>query len=202
MKFTITRSLFLGLTLLLTTGCDKEDDQQVAPEPLPEPTFVYSRSIVYYDNGQRRDTTFQDKKASMVSVQNSKIMRVAAGPLTSTEYVDFTFDRTAVKSGIVGSYTLKTQKEFAKGDADLTYAYRLPENLGGGSVLFNSRGQNITGNFIITAYDAKRQLLSGTYTATLAGNYDPTVEYSSFPKRRCDIIINGSFTNVPLKTEE
>ncbi|TGE27711.1 hypothetical protein [Hymenobacter metallicola] len=202
MKYTLTHSLFLGLSLLLATGCDKEDEQDPTPEPLPEPTVVYNRSIVYADNGQRRDTVFQAKQVVATSIQNKTDFYVRVAPATSSETVSFILDRTKIKASLVGSYTLKNMKNFDVQDADVTYSYRLAENLGGGTVLFFSKGQNLTGNLIITAYDAKRQLLSGSYDVIMPGNYDPTVAYSSFPKRRCDITLRGSFTNIPLKTEE
>ncbi|SNC76633.1 hypothetical protein SAMN06265337_3485 [Hymenobacter gelipurpurascens] len=197
MKYNATLSLLLGLTLTFTAGCDK-DDREDTPEPLPEASATYSRSIVYQDNGQRRDTTFQAKQLEEFVSQTTQSLVVGVQPTTTTEGINFTFDRTKLPAALTGTYTLKTLRDRAL-DADLTYYYDLPESRGGGTILYFSSIQHISGSFSISSYDAKRQLLSGTYTATLTGASDPTVAYSTFPKRACNITVTGTFANVPLK---
>lgn len=197
MKYNATLSLLLGLTLAFTAGCDKDDREQT-PEPLPEPAVTYSRSIVYQDNGQHRDTTFQAKQLQGFVTQTAQSLFVGVQPTTTTEGINFTLDRTKLPVALTGTYTLKTIRDRTL-DADLTYYYDLPESRGGGTILYPSSMQHITGNLTISSYDAKRQLLSGTYTATLTGASDPTVAYGTFPKRSCDITVTGTFTNVPVR---
>lgn len=200
MKQNITLSLLLGLTLAFTAGCAK-DDRETTPEPLPEPAVAYSRSIVYQDNGQHRDTTFQAKQLGAYITQTPQSLSVSVRPTATTEGISFALDRTKLPATLAGTYTLKTLRDPAL-EADVSYFYALPESQGGGTVIYPSSMQHITGSFVISSYDAKRQLLSGTYTATLTGASDPTVKYSTFPKRKCDITISGTFTNVLLKITE
>lgn len=199
MKHTLTL-LLLGFTLAFTAGCDK-DDREETPEPTPEPAMTYSRSIVYHDNGQHRDTTFQAQQLEAYANQDAQQLAIGVHPATTTEGVGFVLDRAKLPTSLTGTYTLKTLRDRTR-DADVTYYYDLPESLGGGTILYFSNMQHLTGNLTITRYDAKRHLLSGTYTTTLEGSNDPVVQYSTFPKRKCDITITGTFTNIPLKSVE
>ncbi|MBC6991926.1 hypothetical protein [Hymenobacter sp. BT491] len=196
MRQNTTLSLLLGLTLAFTAGCDKDDRE--TPEPLPEPAVTYSRTIVYQDNGQHRDTTFQAPQLKGFVTQTAESLAVGVEPTTNTEGIGFELDRTKLSATLTGTYTLKTLRDRTL-DADVSYYYDLPESLGGGTVIYPSSMQHVTGSFAISSYDAKRQLLSGTYTATLTGASDPHVAYSTFPKRRCDITVTGTFTNVPVR---
>ncbi|RPD49433.1 hypothetical protein DNI29_01110 [Hymenobacter sediminis] len=200
MNYNATLSLLLGLTLAFTAGCDK-DDREETPEPLPEPTVTYSRSIVYQDNGQHQDTTFQAPQLKGNVTQTAQSLSVSVEPTTRTEGIGFALDRTKLAAALTGTYTLKTLRDQTL-NADVRYYYDQPESLGGGTILYFSSLQHVTGSFTISSYDAKRQLLSGTYTATLTGASDPTVAYSTFPKRKCDITVTGTFANVPLKQAE
>lgn len=196
MKYNATLSLLLGLTLAFTAGCSKDD--QETPEPTPQPTLTYTRSIVYQDNGQRRDTTFQDAQLKGYATLTAQHLSVGAEPTTGTEGIGFELARTKLPAALTGTYTLKTLRDQTL-DAAVSYYYDQPESLGGGTILYASSMQHMTGSFTISSYDAKRQLLSGTYTATLAGASDPTVAYMTFPKRQCNITVTGTFTNVSLK---
>lgn len=197
MKSTATLSLLLGLTLAFTAGCDK-DDREETPEPMPEPAVTYSRSIVYQDNGQHRDTTFQAKQLKGFVTQTAEGLSVGADLATGTEGIGFELNRLKLPATLTGTYTLKTLRDRTL-DADVIYYYKLPESRGGGTILYPSNMQHVTGNLIISRYDAKRQLLSGTYTATLTGASDLTVAYGTFPKRSCDITVTGTFSDVPLR---
>lgn len=196
MNHNATPSLLLGLTLAFTAGCSKDD--QETPEPTPEPTMSYSRSIIYQDNGQRRDTTFQVAQLKGYATQMAKSLSVGVEPITGTEGIGFGLDRTKLSAALTGAYTLQTLRDRTL-DAEVSYYYDLPESLGGGTTIYPSSMQNVTGSFVISSYDARRQLLSGTYTATLTGASDPTVPYMTFPKRRCDITVAGTFANIPVQ---
>ncbi|QJX46643.1 hypothetical protein HMJ29_06705 [Hymenobacter taeanensis] len=197
MKQNITLSLLLGLTLAFTAGCDKDDREQT-PEPMPEPAVTYSRSIEYQDNGQHRDTTFQAQQLKAYVNQNAQSISMGIAPATGTEGIGFTLDRAKLPATLTGTYTLKTLRDRTL-DADVSYYYDLPESRGGGTLIYPSSMQHVTGSFIISSYDVKRQLLSGTYTATLTGASDPTVAYGTYPKRKCNITVTGTYVNVPLK---
>ncbi|MBC6699901.1 hypothetical protein [Hymenobacter sp. BT190] len=197
MHYNATLSLLLGLTLAFTAGCSKDD--QELPEPTPQPTMSYSRSIVYQDNGQRRDTTFQAAQLKAYVTQTAQSLSMGAEPITGTEGIGFEMERTKLPAALTGTYTLKTLRDRTL-DAGVNYYYDQPESLGGGTIIYPSGMQHVTGNLIISSYDAKRQLLSGSYTATLTGAKDPTVAYMTFPKRKCDIVVTGTFTNIPVRS--
>ncbi|MDU0370652.1 hypothetical protein ACFPAF_09635 [Hymenobacter endophyticus] len=196
MHYNATLSFLLGLTLAFTAGCSKDD--QELPEPTPEPTMSYSRSVVYQDNGQHRDTTFQAAQLKAFVTQTAQSLAVGVEPTTTTEGISFEVDRTKLPAALTGTYTLQTLRDKTL-DAETRFYYDLPESLGGGTVIYPSSMQHVTGSFVISSYDAKRQLLSGTYTATLTGASDPTVAYSTFPKRKCDITVSGTFANIPVR---
>ncbi|MCA8832467.1 hypothetical protein [Hymenobacter pini] len=196
MNYNATLSLLLGLTLAFTASCSKDD--QELPAPAPEPSITYSRAIVYQDNGQRRDTTFQAAQLAASATQSAQSLSVGVAPATTAEGIRFTLDRTKLPTTFTGAYTLQTLRDRTL-DAETRFYYDLPESLGGGTVIYPSSMQHVTGSFVISSYDAKRQLLSGTYTATLTGASDPTVAYSTFPKRKCDITVSGTFANIPVR---
>jgi hypothetical protein len=198
MKYNATLSLLLGLTLAFT-ACDK-DDRENTPEPTPETSVTYSRSIEYEDNGQHRDTTFQAPQLKGFVTQTAEGLSVGTDLATGTEGIGFELNRLKLPATLTGTYTLKTLRDRTL-EADVIYYYKLPESRGGGTILYPSSMQHVTGNLVISRYDAKRQLLSGTYTATLTltGASDPTVAYGTFPKRSCDITVTGTFSNVPLR---
>ncbi|MET4107280.1 hypothetical protein [Hymenobacter sp. UYP22] len=200
MHHNATLSLLLGLTLAFTAGCSKDDQELPAPTPeaVPEPSITYSRAIVYQDNGQRRDTTFQAAQLVASATQSTHSLSVGVAPATTAEGIRFTLDRTKLPATFSGTYTLQTLRDRTL-DAETRFYYDLPERLGGGTVIYPSGMQHVTGNFVISGYDAKRQLLSGTYTTTLTGANDPTVAYSTFPKRKCDITVSGTFANIPVR---
>lgn len=200
MKHNNTLSLLLGLTLAFTAGCNK-DDREETPEPRSEPAVNYSRSIVYHDNGPRRDTTFQVQQLEAYANQDAQNLAIGVHPAATTEGIGFVLNRVKLSATLTGTYTLNTLRDRTR-DADVTYYYDLPESLGGGTILYFNNAQHLTGNLTITGYDTKRQLLNGTYTTTLEGASDPTVPYTTFPKRKCDITITGTFTNIPLKSIE
>ncbi|RSK43750.1 hypothetical protein [Hymenobacter rigui] len=197
MNHNATLSLLMGLTLAFTASCSKDD--QELPAPAPEPTMTYSRAIVYQDNGQHRDTTFQAAQLKAFVTQTAQSLTVGVQPATTTEGISFELDRTKLPAALAGTYTLQTLRDKTL-DAASSYYYDLPESLGGGTVIYPSSMQHVTGSFVISGYDAKRQLLSGTYTATLTGASDPTVAYSTFPKRKCDITVSGTFANIPVRS--
>ncbi|GAB3299345.1 hypothetical protein [Hymenobacter tenuis] len=199
MKYNATLSLLLALTLVFTASCNT--DREDTPEPTPELAITYSRSIVYQDNGQRRDTTFQAKQLKAYATLSAQSLVVGVQPITTTEGIGFILERSTVPASLTKVYTLQTLSNRTL-DADVTYFQDLPESLGGATIMYFSSMQHITGNLTISRYDATRQLVSGTYSATLTGSNDPVISYITFPKRKCDITITGSFTNVPLKQIE
>jgi hypothetical protein len=153
---------------------------------------------VYHDNGQRRDTTFQAKQLEVYANQNAQRLAIGVAPIQNTEGIGFAVDRATLPAALSGTYTLKTLLDRTR-DADVRYYHDLPASLGGGTVLYFSNGQHLTGHLTLTAYDPKRHLLSGTYSTKLEGANDPVVPYSTFPKRKCDITLIGAFTNVVVK---
>ena len=54
----------------------------------------------------------------------------------------------------------------------------------------------------ITAYDAKRHLLSGRFRLALTSTYDPRASSTEFSTRRCDLTLTGAFANVPVAAGE
>lgn len=198
MKLHATPALILVLTLLLAAGCNKNDREET-PAPRPEPTATFSRSIRYHDNTERRDTTYPAQTLGTYAGQNAQTLTVGVHAKALNEGIRFALDRARLPAALSGTYTLRTAQEFLTRDADLTYYFDVPPARGGGTSFYLSNSQTLTGSFTIAAYDANRQLLSGTYTTTLVNAPDPRAPAFSTARRRCDIIISGSFTDIPLK---
>jgi hypothetical protein len=73
MKSPATRAFLMGLGVLFTTSCAKK-----TPEPLPEATATFRRTVVYLDPATptRRNTTYQTVSLTATSELNSTHLAV------------------------------------------------------------------------------------------------------------------------------
>ena len=83
-----------------------------------------------------------------------------------------------------------------------SYVYSVRSNggLSGGVYRFSDTTRELTGNVTITAYDAKRQLVSGTYTVRAPKRTEPGPS-TSYNSPKCTIILEGEFENLKVKPQ-
>ena len=83
-----------------------------------------------------------------------------------------------------------------------SYVYSVHRNggLSGGVYRFSDTARELTGNVTITAYDAKRQLVSGTYTVRAPEQTEPGPS-TLYNGPKCTIILEGEFENLKEKPQ-
>lgn len=193
-KHPFTLALLLSLPLLLNTGCSKEENP--LPEPTPQATATYRRTFFYPANSAVLDTVYAALLLRAVAGQDANELNISIGTTKPDENVNFRIERSRIKPGTAGTYSLKTAQSPGQGDASVTYYCQS----GSGGYLYFSTANRLTGSLTVTGYDAARKLLSGRYTVELPDASDPTAAPTTFPKQRCNITLTGTFDNV-LVTE-
>ena len=83
-----------------------------------------------------------------------------------------------------------------------SYVYSVRSNggLSGGVYRFSDTARELTGNVTITTYDAKRQLVSGTYTVRAPEQTEPGPS-TSYDGPKCSIILEGESVNLKVKPQ-
>jgi hypothetical protein len=115
--------------------------------------------------------------------------------------LSFSIPRANLLTTITGAYTLKSVGAGQTGVVATSYSYyRLNVSGASSASLYLSSQNIILGNLTITAYDAQRRLLSGTYEMRLDNIEDPTDRQLPGPDRvRCNLKVVGSFSNLKLQ---
>jgi hypothetical protein len=206
MKTNFTTHALPVLVWLALAGCSKSTPEPL-PTPLPAPTATYSRTIAYLDQGQpmRRDTAYAAELLLPTAEQNAHYLTVRLKSKANYETVSFRVARASVAAaGFVGTYPLKTPLTANPGEAEFDYVVDIPGATGNGIYLYTygSWLYAPTGAFTITAYDANRQLLSGSFTATVGRVNDPLALDNALSIRRCNLTLRGTFANIVVKTSE
>lgn len=117
--------------------------------------------------------------------------------------IEFVLPVSRQKTGLVGSYSLASQPDINQGDVLVTLT-RPYYNLSTVSAnLYTSNSERLTGSFIITSYDAARQLISGSYSVDAPNVQDPqaydVVAVPGDIRRWGDLHFAGIFQEVPLQ---
>lgn len=185
--------------LIFTAGCHKNDAS--TPEVVPQAMINFNRSILYLDNDQRIDTTYTTPELKAQITQYADNLSISISPVNNNEKVFFLIDRKRMSAELTGTYTLKTLLD-ENLDSEVRYFYVQPDSLGGGTIIYPGNTQHVKGSFTISSYDSRRKILSGIFSATMAGTNDPTVSYFAYPKRKCDITVTGIFNNIPVVTAQ
>jgi len=213
MKKTFYSVLVMTLGL---TACDKDskDLKEEVPPILVQATMT--RTLDFTILGTKNDTTYTNKtriKATarfgddaplMGAEKNIFLLSIDAGPASGEtgagDFVQFAIEPTKLSAGYVGTYRLDSQSDpLVK---HIRYAYIKNSETGGysASLAGTNMGNPMTGELIITHYDAVHNTLSGTYA--IAGKlYSDPVNYSRVTRLddECDLTVAGTFTNVKIK---
>ncbi|WP_035565867.1 hypothetical protein [Hymenobacter sp. IS2118] len=116
-----------------------------------------------------------------------------------TDNTYFEVDRAKISAKWTGTYALQCRNRPT--DPVFTsyiYTVRTATGSSGAIYRFSETTRELTGNVTITAYDAKRQLVSGTYEVRAPEQNEPSATIT-FGGPKCTIIMEGSFENLKVK---
>ncbi|PJJ59941.1 hypothetical protein [Hymenobacter chitinivorans] len=189
-----TRSLFtaaLAATTLLTACSDKNTD---APAPA-DPTPIYRLTHFFHDpttnTGSGTIYPSKDIKAEARLFPVVLALDFSAGP----DAPHLEIYRSQLKPGWVGTYALRCRTR-ATDPVFVSYSY---QNNGGSRIYrFSDLTQTLTGDVTITAYDEKRQLLSGHFEVTAPDQRDPV---SDAPEQKTTILLTGDFSDMKVQVQ-
>jgi hypothetical protein len=200
MKTTTALLPYLGLALGLLTGCSREE----SPAPAAEATF--SRTVTYLDmaSPSRLDSTFKSPVFKSFAQQNATYFTVFLQRQPDHEALTFNFVRAKLPANPIGTYSFKTQQDDTPA-VDVAYRIAMAVPTGSGSRIYDRYISSPTGSFTITGYtsDAHRILsVSGRFEVNVPNVSDPFALYSTNMPRRCNLSLQGTFTNAPVQDVE
>ncbi|UOQ51202.1 hypothetical protein [Hymenobacter cellulosivorans] len=188
-----TRSLFLlALTTasLLTSCSDKNEEP--APTPDPAPTYALSHYFYYPATNGAAAVIHPNQDITGKAQLHPTVL--ALDFEAKADMPHFEIERAQLKPDWKGVYPLRCRARPAD-PVFVSYSYHTD---GYRIFRFSDFTQTLTGHVTITAYDTKRQLISGTYEVQAPGQTDP-LEFSIDTK--CDITLSGSFTDLKVKPQ-
>lgn len=197
MKTTTRPLVLLSLTLGLLTSCSRDDS------PAPAAEAMYTRSITYLDTASpsQLDSTFTSSALKPFIQQNATYFTVFVQRLPDRETVSFSFLRAKLPANPVGTYRFKTKLD-ATPDVDVAYHIEVADRRGSNNWVYDRLIYSPMGSLTITAYDAKHRLVSGRFEVNIPNASDPLALYSVYPMRRCNLSLQGTFTNAPVQDVE
>ena len=190
----ITRSLFLAACFATTLLAGCSDKASEAPAPAdPVPTYKMGHYFYYPASNSGGGTLHptQDIKGEARLFPQVLAFDFTAAP----DAPHFELDRAQLKPDWVGTYTLRCRAR-PTDPVFVSYSY----SVGSGTRIFRLSDftQTLTGDVTITAYDAKRQLISGHFEVEAPNQLDPT---TSDLDKKCTITIFGDFTDMKIKVQ-
>ncbi len=198
------KSLLLASCIAVSLGivsCQQDDVPQPA-EPAPVREATINTVFRYYSPDESRginhlaDKPFGQWSSDRLTV---KFHNTIPG-LNPTDEIQFVLPKSRQKTGLTGTYTLASQPDPGQGDVQVKYLRPGTSSSWNNGV--NSNAHVLEGSFIITSYDARRNLISGSYAVEAKDVRDAFVflaSGSSADNRRTgDLRVYGAFTEVPL----
>lgn len=197
LPFPLKLAALLAASTLALAGCSHD-------EATPSPEASYSRAVTYLDQASpaRHDTAYQSPALQIKAELSPKSCAIYLQPATNKESLVLSIPRAQMSAGLIGSYAFRGP---VNPSAAPSYGYRVnTSDDPSGSKTWSyenwwlpSTGA-VAGAVDLTAYDAKRHLLSGHFRLALTGTYDPRASSNEFSTRRCDLTLTGTFANVPV----
>ncbi|MBT9392035.1 hypothetical protein KLP40_02560 [Hymenobacter sp. NST-14] len=198
MKTSVTSYFLAACASLMLVACsDKQNDP--APDPTPDltlssyfdfTTVTPAGGVAHHGYGTGHSSLAIKGEGAM----NAQILALdfAAG----TDAVHLEVERAALGSTWTGTYALRSRNQ-QTAPVFVSYIYRGAS--GGSSIYrFSDTTNDLIGDVTITAYDARRQLVSGRFAVEAPRQLDPNAGFSpDAPK--CAIILQGDFKNLKIK---
>jgi hypothetical protein len=114
----------------------------------------------------------------------------------------FEVDRAKLAANWVGTYSLRCRNR-PTDPVFTSYVYSVRSASGGisGAIYrFSETTRELTGNVTITAYDAKRQLVSGSFEVRAPEQTEPGPS-TSYNSPKCTILLAGDFENLKVQAQ-
>ena len=205
-----TRTLLLPLLLtasgLFTACTDKEKDD--APTPAdPTPAFQMSSYFDFVATTPAGGTAHSGygtghRPLDITATATLAPQVLALDFVAGSDNAYFEVERAKLSAKWLGTYALRCRNRPT--DPVFTsyvYSVRTGGGLSGVIYRFSDTTRELSGDVTITAYDAQRQLVSGTYTVNAPDQDEPGKTLSpASPK--CTIILTGTFEHLKVTPRE
>lgn len=203
---TFTRTLLLAAltaTSALFSACsDKEKEEAPAPA---DPTSAFQMSS-YFDfvtitpAGGNAHSGYGTghRPADITGTATLGPQVLALNFVAGFDNTYFEVERTKLSAKWLGTYTLRCRNR----PTDPVFTSYLRGSTNGGTSIYRLSDftRDLTGNVTVTAYDAKRQLISGSYEVRAPEQRDPSATVASTDPK-CTIILEGTFENLKVKPQ-
>ncbi|GAA4037929.1 hypothetical protein GCM10022409_23990 [Hymenobacter glaciei] len=200
---------FLLAVTLLTACSKKEADPQPTPaQPAPAQAATINMAFDFYPTASSPASTqslsLVPQKPAGELLSDRLVIKLEHANAANFvgDQVQFTLPLSRQKSGLVGTYTLASQPDASVGEVLVAYNRPVSASANAYSNTYNSNNARLEGSLIISAYDAPRRLISGTYTVKAVNVKSPFLflgyNSTSDPRRDGDLRLTGTFTELPL----
>ncbi|MCR5888497.1 hypothetical protein LRS06_12110 [Hymenobacter sp. J193] len=198
---TTTHFVLAAALLLGVAACDSHENE---PEPevhAPVATFTMGSSIHYPAPNVTTAISYPSGYVQHQAILNDELLYVHFDAKEGRDAVNFTVERSQLNASIVGTYSLKSMPNPEAGAAEVRYVYYRENKPGNISAsIYDSNNSGMSGQLTVTAYDAKRHLLSGSYELRMKNISDPNdTSWDPTDKERCDLTLWGSFTDLSIE---
>jgi hypothetical protein len=197
---TLSRLLLGAALTFAAASCS--DKPEVAPQPAPAPAadFSLARSFYYPGSTAFRGVSYPTADLRGHAHQDPNGLHLQFITRDQREGVYLSVDGSALGPGLLGTYALRSASNSRNpGSASYGYNYRVTDSGTAGSY-YASSFTELEGQVRITAHDAARHLISGSYEVRLPDVGDPTDSVRTRAnQQRCRVTLGGSFENLPVE---
>lgn len=201
-------SFLLAATLL--TACSKKetDPQPTPPPPAPAQAATINMAFDFYPTpsspARTQSLSLVPQKPAGQLLSDRLVIKLeyANGINFVEDQVQFTLPLSRQKPGLVGTYTLASQPDASVGEVLVAYTRPIAASANAYFNTYDSNRARLEGSLVISAYDATRRLISGTYTVKAPNVKTPFLflGYNATSDTRSDgdLRLSGTFTELPL----
>ncbi|WP_019946308.1 hypothetical protein [Hymenobacter aerophilus] len=205
-----SRIIFLASLLtasLLGTSCRKDCDPTPTPPVVAEPAQAATLNVnfAYSGSTEARSVSYVADQPSAELLSDRLIITFDGGLGNGgpADRISFALAKSRQKPGLVGTYSLASQPDASQGDAQVMFIRFTPSTNTANNAVSGNQNQ-LSGSLTITAYDAARQLVSGTYEVKATDLRDVFAfrnyaDYTPDARRLGDLRVHGSFTELRLR---
>jgi hypothetical protein len=184
------------ISVFIFSACTKEPPVTTEPEK-PNTEALLSRSFYYPQTLATDSINYTLRSDSIlakasISEQGQLLLSFDVPYPKGNDYVLFTIGKEKIKPGYAGEYAVEHSLPGGyRGDAQVNYRYKKDMY----SYVEFYPG-NADGNLQLTAYDAGKKLISGTYNFRINSLHDPKVGMNWIETK---IEVKGQFVDVPVR---
>ncbi|AMJ67257.1 hypothetical protein [Hymenobacter sp. PAMC 26628] len=176
--------------------------QKEVPPADPVPATTLARTLTFPTaSSLSNDTTYAQTAMTSTGQLDGKNLWVGFAPLVGRDVIRFMVPVAALTPAVVGSYKLVDKQRSPGTAASVFYNFLVARNVStSGSFLIDGESHATRGQLLITAYDAPRRLLSGSFEMAIDGMQNITDKYSvPNDPPLCNLKVTGTFTNLKLQ---